>query len=418
MPKDTPCPNPGCGFLFPAAAVVGVAALVCPKCGGVFQVKAKRPAPGQVLPMLPRPPVRSMPRAWVWAGLVIFVGIGLMTAVIYRQSDPPAKGGPEPYRSTEHNYSMLLPGPPWQRDEALAKQLGGVLAFRRDNPEAEAAVVVRQYPKFVPTIAELREEAVARLRKYPVDNLQREDKSEGATLAGLPAGRIVFLGTIDGVLVSGDVQFLTHQGAAYWLYRWCPAAAVEQTAADLADLAERFGLLNLHADWQPPRRTFSGTKAKYTLTAEGERWEKAPYPPENYDPAADLALIGNPQDGPADPARQAQLLVVGLPAGNGDAVQRAKSHLLERHKEVYPETTATDLPAGDEKPSAEKGAGPVKVVALQVKDTKDRERFVVLGVVPRKDGPLVVWAECDFSRRAMWEADFRKFVGSFTLDKD
>jgi hypothetical protein len=336
-----------------------------------------------------------------------------MTAVFYHGREP-TKTGPEPYRSTEHNYSLLLPGPEWQRGEDSAKRLGGVLAFHRENPDAQAVFVVRRYPKYVPTAAELRDEAIARLRRFPIDNLQYDDKLADITFAGRPAQRFVFQGAIDGTIVSGDVVFLPHQGAAYWLYRWCPATAVEQAAPSLAELADRFGLLDLHAEWRPPRRTFIGTKAKYALTAEGDRWDKAPYPPENYDAAADLALIGKPQDGASDPVRQAQLLVVILPAGDGDPVERARAHVLARQKDLYEETTMADLPPTDENSSA---GGSLRILAFRTKNTKDRERFAVVGVAPRKEGPIVIWAECDFGRRAIWESDFRKLIGSFALDK-
>ncbi len=421
MPKDIPCPNPGCAHVFPAGAIVGVAALVCPKCGGVFQVKPKKPDPP---PAVVSPPTTARGKAaryallvWLLAGLIVFLSLGLITAAFYRQpARPPA--GPEPFRSAEHNYSLRLPGPPWKQDTDLAKRLSGVLAFRREAPDAQVALAVRQYANHVPTAEELRDDAVARLRKFPIENLQFEDKSDGATFAGRPVGRIVFQGAVDGMIVSGDVHFLAHQGAAYWLYRWCPTAVVEQTAADLADLADRFALLDQRPDWQPPRRTFTGTKVGYKLTAEGDRWDKAAYPPENYDPVADLALIGKLPDGAVDPTRQAQLLVLLLPGGDGDPAGRAKAHLLARQKEVYPETTVADLPPADDKARADKvGNVPGRVLTLRLTNTKERERFVVLGVVPRPEGPIVIWAECDFVRRSAWEADFRKLLASYTQRK-
>ncbi|HEY1379096.1 MAG TPA: hypothetical protein VGF55_20005 [Gemmataceae bacterium] len=420
MPKDVRCPNPGCSHVFPAAAVAGVAALVCPECGGVFQVKPKSPGPPPLPGAAPagRRKSRTASAAWLAAGLIVFVSLGLATVAVYRQARPPASaGGPEPYRSGEHNYSFLLPGPPWHRDADLAKRLGGVLAFRRDEPASVVVLAVRAFPTYVPTPGELREEAIARLRKFPFQNLQPEDKS-GATLAGKPAGRFVFQGTVDGVIQSGDVQYLTHQGVGYWLFRWCPAEAVDQAAAGLADLADRFALLDLHPDWQPPRRTFTGTKASYTLTAEGDRWDATPYPPASYDPAADLALVAKERAAAADPTRQALLLVVLLPAGQGDPAERAKAHLLERQKEVYEATTLTDVPASDAAAPADKvGSEPGKVLTLRVKNTPDRERFVVLGVVARPDGPLMLWAECDFARRSIWEADFRTLIASYRPGK-
>jgi hypothetical protein len=427
MPKDVACPNPGCSHVFPAAAIIGVAALVCPKCGGVFQVKPKQVATTQSdaadgKPRRDIPPTFDSRKratiAWLAGGAIVFLTLALATAAVYRQREPAAATGPEPFRSTEHNYSLRLPNAPWQKDDDLAKRLHGVLAFRRSEPDAQVVLVVRDYPSYVPTAAELRDDAIARLRDFPVANLQREDKSKDATFAGKPAGRIVFQGDIDGTIVSGDVYYATHQGAAYWLYRWCPTEAVAKVEASLADMADRFALLDLRADWHPPRPSFTGTKLAYKLTAEGDRWEKASYPQDNYDPMADLALIGRPPGNANDPARAAQLLVLLLPAGDGDPIERAKAHLLQRQKEVYDETTIAEAPSADEKAPTDKvGDIAGKVLTLRVTNRKDRERLVVLGIVPRKDGPLVIWAECDFARRAIWEADFRKLVTSYQSPK-
>jgi hypothetical protein len=408
--RDLRCPNPGCSHVFPAAAVAGMAALVCPKCGGVFQVKAKQPGPAAPTITTPQESASRSPGvAWLVAGLIVFLGIGLTTAAVYRPRQPAPPSGPEPYRSTEHNYSLRPPAPAWQQDDDLAKRLGGVLAFRRENPEARVVLCVRDYPKYVPSAGELREDAVARLRKLPVENLQREDKPEGGAFGGKPTNRFVFQGSIDGTIVSGDVESLFHQGKAYWLFRWCPTAVVDQVAGDLAELTACFSLLDLRPDWQPPRRHFLGAKVKYVLTAEGDRWENSPFPPESFDPAADLALIGKPDRGPNDATRQAQLLLLLLPAGEGKPMERAKSHLLARQKDLYPETTLAETPV------AAGGQAPNNTLALRVANTKARERFVVLRVVPRLDRLLVLWAECDFARRDLWEADFLKLAGSLKL---
>jgi hypothetical protein len=420
MPNDIHCPNPACKHLFPAAATAGVAALVCPQCGGIFQIRrasghkadqVEMPSTSALRPALALPTGRASRRTavvWFAVGLMVFLTLGLLTAAFYRQRAT-LPMGQQPYRSKEHNYSVRLPEAPWQRDADLAKRVGGVMAFRREHPDAAVVLAVRDYPKYVPTATELRDEAVVRLRKLPIEKLAREEKPGGATFAGRPAGRFVFQGVLDGAEMSGDVQFLSYQGAAYWLYRWCPAAAVREVEGDLAELADRFAFLDLRPDWQPPRKTFVGRKLPYSLTAEGDRWDKAPYPPQDYDPAADLALIGQPQPGIADPLRQAQVLVLLLPAGEGDAIARARSHILERHKADYPESTASDIPPK----TAPKEGLPAKLVTMRITNTPDRERFVVLGVAPRADGPLVIWEECDFARRELWETDFQKLVASY-----
>src|SRR5947209_183474 len=141
MPRDVHCPNPGCSHVFPAAAVAGVAALVCPDCGGVFQVKRKDPPPAPGRPAAAkRQRGRSAGLVWVVAGLIIFIGLGLMTAALYRPPEAPKPAGPEPFKSADLNYSFNLPGPPWQRDADLAKRLAGVLAFHRSDPDVSVVL--------------------------------------------------------------------------------------------------------------------------------------------------------------------------------------------------------------------------------------------------------------------------------------
>jgi len=408
--RDLPCPNPGCKYVFPAAEAVGVAALICPECGGVFQVKARQ-APDRESVVETRTGVRpssnvgkhdGRPIVWVVAGLLVLVSLVLGLATVYRVKAPRA-GVPEVYRSAEHNYSVRLPGPPWQRDDDLAKRLGGVLAFRREHPEADVVLAVRELSTTLPTPGELRDAALARLRQYPVNDLRFEDKSGGVAFGGKPAGRIVFQGEMRDTPVSGDVHYLAHQGGAYWFYRWCPAVDVHKTAGDLADLAGRFTALDLRPDWRPMQRTLGGSKLNYTLTAEGDRWHKAPYPPENYDPAADLALVGQAR---SDATPQAQLLVLLLPPDGGAPVERAKSHVLARQKEVYPETALAELSDAAITRSDD-------TLVLRVDNTKERARFMVLRVMPLPSRLVVVCAECDYAKRDLWENDLGKLVASF-----
>src|SRR5689334_4843216 len=150
MPRDVHCPNPGCTHVFPAATMAGMAALVCPQCGGVFQVRrtsgrqADESSPsGTRRTGVPTPHGRRLALVWIMTGCVVFAVLGLGTVAFYRRNQPAAPTGPEPFRSTEHNYSFLIPGPPWQRDADLARRLGGVLAFRRTDPDAWAVLAVR-----------------------------------------------------------------------------------------------------------------------------------------------------------------------------------------------------------------------------------------------------------------------------------
>src|SRR5205807_894862 len=128
------------------------------------------------------------------------------------------------------------------------------------------------------------------------------------------------------------------------------------------------------------------------------------------------------------PDRKALFLVLRLPPGDprsvgtpgpreaGRPADAAKAHLLEREKEVYPDSTLQDVPPSGEAVTDKVGAAAGQVLTVQVVNTPERKRFVVLGVVPRPDGVLVIQAECDDNRRLQWEGEFRRLIGSFKLE--
>jgi hypothetical protein len=316
---------------------------------------------------------------------------------------------PKPYQSESLNFSYRIPGRPWRRDDSTRDRLHvSGFAFRRTDPGAWVALAVRPYPARVPPPAELREEAVRSLRRLFPD-LQSEDDPKGGTVSGKAALRLVYQGSDGDTVMSGDCHILFHQGFAFWLFRWCPAGAVEAVAGELAAMRDRFGLLNQRPDWKPPRMTFAGTKLAFTLTAEGDRWSKAAFAPAEYDPLADLVLVADGRED--DPARRATLIVLRLPAGSGgEPRERAKAHVLERQQDVYPESTMAELPA-----AGTDVAQPVQMFELKVTNRPGRERFILLRVVPQPDGLFVLWSECDFARRALWEDEFRRLAATFRL---
>jgi hypothetical protein len=421
MTRGIPCPNPRCGYRFTAADAAGAAAVICPHCGTVTELPRNQSSPAVVSGAATRPTdsrIANRTGSLVWMLFVstVLSSSALIAGALYRQrhmARPRPAAAQEPYRSAEFNYSFRIPGPPWQRDDATRDRLHvNSFAFRRPDPDAWVALAVRDYPKYVPGTADLHDEAVRHLRRQFPD-LQYEDDPKGGELGGRPAARLVFQGSVGDVVMSGDCHIATHQGFAYWLFRWCPAREVEALKDELAAVRDRFAFLDQRPDWKPPRTTFTGTKVAYTLTSEGDRWSRAAYPPADFDLRADLALEARGAE--TAPAKRTMLLVLQLPAEDGgDAVDRAKAYLVERQKEIYPETKLEELPPADATATAgQVGTAPGRVLTLKMVNTKDRERFVVLGVVPRPGGPLVLWAECDFARRALWESEFRRLMASF-----
>jgi hypothetical protein len=76
---------------------------------------------------------------------------------------------------------------------------------------------------------------------------------------------------------------------------------------------------------------------------------------------------------------------------------------LGQQKTVYPES-ALEASTAD---------GPL--LAVQVANTEQRKRFVLMKVVPQSGSVVVVEAECDANRRPQWEAAFRQLLGTFEL---
>src|SRR5687767_8659405 len=106
MARGFPCPNPRCRHMFPAAELVGVAALACPRCRGVFQVAqhfAAPPAPAVSPPERSQPRPRGRPPTVLVLVGAVLMAAGLVTGALVRglHHTPPAPQPAELYRSAE-----------------------------------------------------------------------------------------------------------------------------------------------------------------------------------------------------------------------------------------------------------------------------------------------------------------------------
>src|SRR5208337_1342685 len=152
MPDGFPCPNPACTHRFPAATVAGANALVCPRCGTLFQFRAAAPTPAYPMgrPVAPpagipvppyggpvqAPPADDYPepepytprkyRPDNWSGVklmlgVLLIGGGLAGGAYYLyqqgmfdvkppQSAPAPVGLPKRHQSEQWQYGFQVPG--------------------------------------------------------------------------------------------------------------------------------------------------------------------------------------------------------------------------------------------------------------------------------------------------------------------
>jgi hypothetical protein len=333
----------------------------------------------------------------------------------YRQMTRPGRA-PEsaPYRSQTLNFEFRLPNAAWGRDDPTQGRLRANLLLHRTKPEVWVALTVRDYKTRQPPMTELMDEGLRQLREF-FRGLAEEPRPE-ADLAGRPAARFVFQGEVGDRLMTGECRVISHQGFGYWLACWCPADQVTDAQSEFVQMIDRLSVLDQRPHWNPEQRTFTGPKGAFTLTDASLLWEPTRSAPIDYDPRAELALIATEKVASSYPDRKALVLVLRLPAGAASA-ERAKAQLLEREKEVYPDSSVRDVPPAGEPVTNTVGSATGQVLTVEVTNRPERKRFVVLGVVPSPDGVLVIQAECDDNRRRLWEGEFRRLIGSFKLTK-
>jgi hypothetical protein len=162
------------------------------------------------------------------------------------------------------------------------------------------------------------------------------------------------------------------------------------------------------------RLEYSGDKIKgYRLVDTSGRWRKEDEPTA-HDPQADLVLHADPPK-PGSPAQGADVVVMSLPAGK-DPVEQATDHIFKKHvREGYPDTKIDD--AYDPGESAKDHVGEAKGHLLQwrINNGPGRERFAIVGIIPRSGDTLVLYGECDMARRVNWEVQIRQLIESIQL---
>jgi hypothetical protein len=435
MTTGHPCPNPTCAHVFAAEEIRGAAALVCPRCGGRFELQPGADGP---------PPVEEEADTGVlvdWRHrharppsstgklfAVLLIASGAVTAALLALwwfDLLPGVGGGRffTFKDRKHNFHLVVPRGSWKEDEAVRKSLGARVALVRTDPYVWLAVLVKDYKTTRPRDAELIQEGPARLRKYFKDNLELGDRVQNAEVAGRPALRLEFQGTRDGVVVRGDCYMLSHRGFAYWVLVWAPkvedarAAWGELTGADhgLVLLDERPGWTEQPPQWQTyPARIKAPA---FTVQAPPGVWEEK-------QPADDkelLHLVGrDPNARRGDNAGNAYVVAYRLPKQPdlAAAVKAARDDLAAREKEKN-----EDFAVAPASPSDKDGAGSEialgdrtgRTLELARLDGAEQKEYFLLVVVNEAEAVLVVRCRCAWEQRQTWRLPFLDLAGTLRL---
>jgi hypothetical protein len=329
--------------------------------------------------------------------------------------------GSESAHASALNYRFVFPRS-WKSDAKVRHALGANLALARAEPTAWLAIFAHDYKTRSPRDAELHDRVINWLEKY-FSGVEFESRPD-ATLDGQPARHLEFQGEVDNVLMNGECLMLARRGYAYWVVTWAPAERRDAAVDEWATARRGFSFLDHRDGWvekKPRRLLIQGNKAAYRITYTEGVWEKQPV--DGLDPAADALLRGfDPKEEDKLAQGAGIVTILLLPRGEGDlkaAAAAAREHLLQKQKEVYPETAIETV-----KHKSDVGEGPADIGAargnlarLRVKNSASREMYVELATVLLRDGVLVIQCECHWPRREFWRQEFAVLLGTLRIDE-
>jgi hypothetical protein len=393
-----------------------------------------RPAPptptiADVSPPIVRARHRPRSRDWITyplviGGFLLLCAVGVVGFLVTQRSGLGTASHSGGYRSSDNNYFLNLENPKWAESAETKSKLGvNQLALRHAAPSGYFALDVIDFHDHNPTPRELDDEARKKLKAFFPKNVETNPPQDAPPqtadrVAGQTTFHIVFEGESNEEASSGEVVFFANQGLGYWLYTWAPTASAPELAADFKELRKSFSLLGERAAWkqrQQQKQEFEGDKIKgYRLIDTTGHWRKDD-DPTAHDPKADLVLRAVDPAKPNQPTLGADLVVMSLSAGN-DPVEVATEHVLKKHvREGYPETKIDDAYVGGEGPKDHVGDAKGRLLEWRINNGPGRERFAVVGIIPRAEDTLVLYGECDMARRFNWETQLRQLIESIQL---
>jgi hypothetical protein len=331
-----------------------------------------------------------------------------------------ATGGNGPtFESRKQNFSFRTPDRPWMSDQDVKIGLKADLAMRRSSPNRWLAIIAKDFKDRNPRDSDLIDEAANRLRGYFQD--MEYSQPVDAQIAGKKARAIEFQGVANNVQMNGECVLLAHQGFGYWFLTWAPMQEKENASEEWRDLRERFVLLKEREGWQEGVRkqiTFAKENSPYTLRYAESIWEKQD--PGGLDEATDLALLGSDPSEQKHASRTANVEVLLLPAKDDfkDAAADALAHVKKMYTAGgYPDTTMTVLSDKDGDMDRKQSVGDREgqITHFQVRNGENRERYVLLAVVPLPEKIVAIHCECDLQRRDYWQQEFLTLVESFRV---
>ncbi len=219
--------------------------------------------------------------------------------------------------------------------------------------------------------------------------------------------------------MSGECRMVSYRGIGYWFFTWGPTEDKEQVRAEWEGLRQPFRLLDGRKSWAekpPDSAVVSGDKAKYQLKYVKALWTRKVA--RDYDPLADLALLGAERDKKnATQTATFQVLVLPKEADLKAADAAAREYVEKRQQELYSKIDMRvmkdkDGEAFDSNAQIGNADGRLAKFHLQIDEV---ERFLLLAVVNRPQGVVVLVGECQWDRHDYWDQEFTPLLKSFRV---
>jgi hypothetical protein len=360
-------------------------------------------------------------------------------------------GGPKDTRQVQEDLNLVIDvkDPSWKYEDEWRSKLAANLCYKKEDAEAYIAIYAEDYKDRTPRPGEVRKLMEQRLlRVFDKETLEMQDREGDFKWGGKPATAVIFQGTPPDseTIYKGECYLMIHQGIGYVYFGFASLDEHGPLEASLADLRKSFVPGTLRNNWQEKISnvtTFAlkdgafqvqdrdGVWINREVDEEGRPLSKkgAQYAidAKQLDPMAVMALIAEMDRRKTFENRMSftptcEALVLQLEKGDGEALEQAKSYLLDHYQKEADKSKVEGVPAAkfslqevkkspSETPIPKSGAPTDRAICLDSQNPS-HQRLLVYSA-QEIDGKLfVVFCHCSMTNAPYMEPYMLRLASS------
>lgn len=361
------------------------------------------------------------------AGVIIFRGP--FSSIFQRPADDSgARSRPFAVRNLagkdEKAFRLSAPAR-WSPEKELRQRLDAITAWHHDEGDAWFAVAVQDYGQQRPRDSELMKNAIDRLEAHFGDALELANRPAKSELAGEECQYIRFKGTFKTVTWYGECYLLAYHGFGYWFFvatssRWGAAGDAAHMKAEL-EKGKGLVLDTERKGWreQPPKMdTFHAQAAPLSIMIPSGVWTKNAA--KDIEETGELFVFGRfPRD--KDNRKNASILVFTSDKKSDlkESLREARAYLEKRRQEENDKYKYMVAQEGVAESGMQETVGDRlgQQVELKLLLGDEPKRFVLLAVVHHEDKAFVIYCDCAWENRQIWQQDFRNALATLKFAK-